>query len=292
MTSRPLYVRALDALLGAYSRIAPTGRGGYRLARLVRRFHARNDRRSLFRTPDGLTLSLDLDTYPDCCMAYGLYELDTARVLRKILRPGDVFVDAGANIGYFSLLAAKRVGSGGLVHAFEPQPDNRRRLAEHVASNGFSGIIEIHPVALFNRHGTIELHTFESPEANHGQSTFFAGGGMVTRKVTVETVRLDDYLPAVVPRLVKIDIEGAEPYAIEGMSGILRAHRPALIVELSPTTLERAGFSIRDSIDRILDCVPEYEGFVIGWRLASLDPTNENLERAGEVNLLFRVPER
>ena len=49
-------------------------------------------------------LGLDLGTYPDCCMAYGLYELDTARLIKRLLRVGDHFVDAGANIGYFTLL--------------------------------------------------------------------------------------------------------------------------------------------------------------------------------------------
>ena len=289
MAGRALYVRALDACLGAYSRIAPTGRGGYRLARLVRRFHRRGDRNASFRTPDGLDLRLDLDTYPDCCMAYGLYELDTARVIRRILRPGDTFIDGGANIGYFSLLAAKRVGPTGRVHAFEPHPGNRQRLVEHVERNGLVGVVEIHPVALFDRPGTIELHTFESPEANHGQSTFFSAPEIATRKVSVQTVRLDDYLPTVVPRLIKLDIEGAEPQAISGMRQILRAHRPALIVELSATTLHRAGFSIRESIDRVLDCVPDYRVFVIAWRLTPLDVSNENLTRLGEVNLLFQV---
>jgi FkbM family methyltransferase len=292
MPARALYVRALDACLGAYSRVAPTGRGGYRLARLVRRFHTPADRVAPFKTPDGLVLQLDLDTYPDCCMAYGLYELDTARVIRRILRPGDTFIDGGANIGYFSLLAAKRVGPTGRVHAFEPQPDNRARLAEHVEANGLSGIVEIHPVALFDRRGTIELHTLENTQANHGQSTFFTAAGTATRKVSVETVRLDDYLPAVVPRLVKLDIEGAEPYAIAGMTAILKAHQPAVIVELSPAIVARAGLSIRASIDRLLDAVPEYRVSVIGWRLATLNPATDDLERLGEVNLLFQAPGR
>jgi hypothetical protein len=56
----------------------------------------------------GLTLNLDLGTYPDCCMAYGLYELATARWVGRLLGPGDHFVDVGANIGYFTLIEAQR----------------------------------------------------------------------------------------------------------------------------------------------------------------------------------------
>lgn len=283
MDERPLHVRAVDATLRMYSHIAPTGRGGYRLARLARRFHSPRDQRALFRTPDGLQLQLDLRTYPDCCMAFGLYELDTARTIKRLLRPGDTFVDGGANIGYFTLIAAKAVGRTGRVHAFEPQPDNRRRLEEHVAMNGLSDVITIHDVALSDQPGEVTLHTFENPAANHGQSTFFAGT-QATRKVTVRTVRLDDYLPAVVPRVIKLDIEGAEPLAIAGMRETLRAHRPAVIVELNATTLARAGFPTREPLDRLLDAVPDYEPHVIAWRLKRV----RDVERLGEVNLLFQ----
>jgi FkbM family methyltransferase len=282
---RSLAVRGIDMLLGAYSRVAPTGRGGYRLARLARRFHPHDDRVALFQTPDSLRLRLDLDTYPDCCMAFGLYELDTARVLRRLLRPGDTFIDGGANIGYFTLLAAKAVGPRGGVHAFEPQPENRRRLADHAAANGLADIITIHPVALSDKPGAVELHTYANPAANHGQSTMFILPGTETRSVRVETVRLDDYLPDAAPRLIKLDIEGAEPLAISGMVQMLRRHRPAVIVELNAATLGRAGFSVREPVDRLLAAVPDYRAQVIGWRLAPL----RNVHSLGEVNLLFRA---
>ncbi|HUF79655.1 MAG TPA: hypothetical protein VMN03_00855, partial [Burkholderiales bacterium] len=116
-----------EMLVRGYARVAPSERGGYRLARAVRRLRPREAWRDAFDTPAG-RLELDLGAYPDCCMALGLYELDTARVLRRLLRPGDHFIDGGANIGYFSLMAARLVGSIGRVDAFEPQPENRARL--------------------------------------------------------------------------------------------------------------------------------------------------------------------
>jgi FkbM family methyltransferase len=285
---RPLVARVIDLSLRAYSHVAPTGRGGYRLAGLARRFHPPDDRVGLFQTPDGLRLQLDLNTYPDCCMAFGLYELDTARVLRRLLRAGDTFIDCGANIGYFSLLAAKAVGPTGRVHAFEPQPDNRRRLAAHAAANGLESIITIHPAALSDGPGAVRLHTYDNPAANHGQSTMFVLPGTETHSVSVETVRLDDYLPGVTPRLIKLDIEGAEPLAISGMTETLRRHQPAVIMELNAPTLARAGFSVREPIERLISAVPGYRCQVIGWRLARLG----DVDRLGEVNLLFRAGER
>ncbi|MGH8658054.1 MAG: hypothetical protein ACREV4_06155 [Gammaproteobacteria bacterium] len=87
----------------AWSHVAPMQRGEYRLTRLARSLIPRRQWSGDFQTPDGVRLRLDLATYPDCCMANGLYELDTLRLLKRLLRSGDHFVDLGANIGYFTL---------------------------------------------------------------------------------------------------------------------------------------------------------------------------------------------
>src|SRR5688572_4106742 len=124
-----------ERALMLYSRIAPTERGGYRLARAARKTRDPARWRDVFRTPDGFDIELDISDYPDACMAYGLYELDTARLIRRLLRGGDHVVDCGANIGYFTMLAATRVGPGGKVDAFEPQADNFERLRENLRRN-------------------------------------------------------------------------------------------------------------------------------------------------------------
>ena len=109
-----------DAVLRAYARVAPTERGGYRLARLARRAVPRERWRGEFAVGRGLRMRLDLGTYPDVAMAYGLYERDTDRLFSRLIRPGMTVVDGGANVGYFTLRFAKLVGAGGRVEAFEP----------------------------------------------------------------------------------------------------------------------------------------------------------------------------
>src|SRR3954466_16277507 len=121
--------------LKAYSRIAPSERGGYRLARIARNFVSEKNREGFFQTPEGLRLNLDLRTYPDINMAVGLYELDTARLTHRLLKPGSWFVDVGANVGYFTLLAAKWTSPTGKVDAVEPDPINRQRLEAHLREN-------------------------------------------------------------------------------------------------------------------------------------------------------------
>ena len=99
-----------EATLRAYRHVAPTGRGMFRLARGVRRLRPRDRWRDTFHV-DGNALDLDLGVYPDCCMAFGVYELDTARWITRLLEPGGHFVDGGANLGYFTLLAASSRGA-------------------------------------------------------------------------------------------------------------------------------------------------------------------------------------
>lgn len=122
------------ALLRAYARIGPE-RGGFHLARAARRLVPRSKWSDVFQTGEGVRLGLDLSTYPDFSMAAGLYELETARLLRRILKPGMHVMDAGANIGFFTCRMARQVGARGRVDAIEPDPKNRARLEENLARN-------------------------------------------------------------------------------------------------------------------------------------------------------------
>ncbi len=284
----------LEAALRAYRRLTPTERGGYRLVRLVRRFRPRSRWRDTFRTPQGFEMNLDLGVYPDCCMAFGLYELDTERLIRRLLRPGDRFVDAGANIGYFTLLAASIVGPEGHVDAFEPQPDNRARLIDHLARNGLADRVRIHPIALGDHEGQVTIHCYTQGH-NHGSSTLFAEPGAATNATRVPMRRMDDVLIQAAPppprvHLVKMDIEGAEPLAVAGMTRLLQAeHPPAIICEFNPEQARIAGFPPRETIDRLLAAQPRYYVHWVGARPKRIDPTDERLAGLRQGNLLFQA---
>lgn len=232
----------------------------------------------------GFSLDLDLDTYPDCCMAYGLYELDTARVIKNILKPGDHFVDGGANIGYFTHLAAKCVGPAGHIDAFEPQPKNRARLVENLCRNRFESRVNVHAQALSDRAGTATIYA-PVDEANHGISSFFPR--VASSSVDVLTVRMDEALAGTTPRLIKLDVEGAEPLAIAGMTKLLqRANPPAVIVEINDLTARAAGFAPLAAVDLLLEAQPAYKVFEIDWRLKPFDSNHSRQQ----VNLLFKAP--
>ncbi len=284
--------RSIEAILGFYSRITPTGRGTYRLVRFARELLPASRRRGEFQTPDGVLMNLDLSIYPDCSMAFGFFELDTARLLRKLLRPGDHFVDGGANIGYFTLMAARIIGPTGRIDAFEPQPQNRARLVAHLDKNGLGDRVRVHPVALSDSAGEMMIHSYSDADHNHGCSSLFPETGVATIAHPVATVRMDEAIAGTKPRLIKMDLQGAEPLAVTGMTRLLRADEPPMIVtEYSPSCAQTAGFKPRELVDRILTLQPSYRVFNIGRQLKQIDPTDDVLHSlmgsGGEVNLLF-----
>jgi len=281
----------MERCLRLYSGVTPTGRGSYRIVRAMARGYPPAFRSGEFRIPGGTRMMLDLGCYPDCTMAFGLYELETARALRAFLRAGDTFVDAGANIGYFSLMAAKCVGPEGTVHSFEPFPENRSRLIDHAQMNGVQGIVQVHPQALSNFDGEMSLHRYADPAANHGQVTAFPQSGQQTKPVTAHAVSLDKHLPGVFPRLIKMDVEGSELAALQGMRRILEAAKPAVIIEFNPVTSRQAGIREMDIVELLMSAVPQYRCRALRWPARQFVPTAAQLSRLGEVNLLFDVPQ-
>ncbi len=269
-----------------YSHIAPTERGGFRLARFARAFVPEKDRTGTFQTPDGVNLNLDLRTYPDVAMAVGLYELDTARLIHRLLKPNSWFVDVGANLGYFTLLAAKWTAPAGKVDAFEPDPINRQRLEQHLKQNNLSDRVRIHPIAASSQAGDVELTHPQSAGTNHGMASIYKSltGEGTTYKVP--TARLDKTIEGT-PDLIKIDVEGAELSVIEGMEKILRSSNPPkIIIEHNPTSCAAAGYRPGDIFAKLLQFRPNYQVFWIGWRLKQIQSPDQLNSISRQGNLL------
>lgn len=276
-------------LAGLYGRLSPTQRGGLRIAKLARRAVPREQWRSCFETPTGLTLDLDLATYPDICMAAGVYETDTLRAIRRLLWPGDHFVDVGANLGYFTLLAAKCVGQNGRVDAFEPDPLNRDRLLRNVAANDLASIVTVHAVAAGEANGTITLHHPAAGRGNHGQASTVASLAPDGETFEVPLDRVDARVPRV-PSLVKMDVEGAELHALRGMSTWFAGPKPPrLIIEHNPVTSRAAGFSGGDLFRLLRELLPECRVRWIGFTSREF-ATPESLDRCDREGNLLVTP--
>ena len=155
------------------------------------------------------------------------------------LRPGMVVADVGANLGLYTLLASQRVGPHGRVHAFEPDPNNFKLLRRNVEANGCTNVV-LHQAAVADAVGTICLHRCEE---HHGDHRIYATSAAGRTTVEVPLTTLDAAL-ADSPRLdvVKMDIQGSEWRAIEGMTRLL-ARNPSLtmFLEFWPRGLRESG---------------------------------------------------
>ncbi len=159
----------------------------------------------------------------------GTHEREVQRCITDILKPGMVFWDVGAHIGFFSLTASRIVGVSGEVHSFEPMPANRERLLRAIQLNEAENVI-VHDVALAAESGTSLLH------AHHSTTmwTLVAELGE-SHGVVVTCWTLDDMAESCdrTPNVIKVDAEGAEVGVLRGGTHLLSSAGPSLIVEFS-----------------------------------------------------------
>lgn len=170
------------------------------------------------------------------------YQQEIDRLLLSLLQPGDQYLDIGANIGMTTLAAASRIGPTGRGFAFEPNPVVFARLARHIETNRLSNI-EAVPAALSNCQGTAKLFLSGS---HTGLSSLSQRAEGNTGSVEVTTYLGDDFadrLDPKVPTILKIDVEGFEVQAFEGMPRILSLPEVCIIAEVSDQMLRDAGRS-------------------------------------------------
>jgi FkbM family methyltransferase len=191
----------------------------------------------------GLRLFVDLsDHVIGLEIVRGSYETEGIQFVRSVLRPGDHAVDAGAHIGFFTMHMADAVGPGGRIHAFEPFPANADLLARSIAENRFESRVTLRRAAVGERVASATL-TFPVETLNSGGAYLLRDGtaplgGHRHAAVPVET--LDAAALARPIRLIKMDVEGAEPQVVAGARRLLAEDRPTILSELHPQQLDRA----------------------------------------------------
>jgi FkbM family methyltransferase len=184
--------------------------------------------------PSGLGkgLSVNLDARFEMNYATGDYEPLIERALSTYLQPGSVFYDVGAHIGVISMLAARIVGPGGAVFAFEPDPGNVGRIQEHACRNRMSNIRTI-PFAAWASGGRLRFQ-LASPESSRNQGALSTEPNTSEGNfIEVDAISLDEFArnhPP--PALLKLDVEGAEASVLRGSEEVFRSAKPALICEV------------------------------------------------------------
>ena len=199
------------------------------LARAGRRFL--HDRVWTIEEGQGAGLKISFPQNHDYVL--GSSERPVQEALGQQLHPGDVFFDIGANLGFFSLIGAKRVGSTGCVYSFEPVAGNAVSVRENVRLNGLDNV-GLFEVAVGRSSGSAELLLTEWNGGASLSSSAVKPSDPVSRR-NVRVVALDDFIPAEklrMPTFVKIDVEGLELEVIQGMTKTIATARPILLYEV------------------------------------------------------------
>lgn len=236
-------------LVASASRAAPFERGRWRLGSLAYKMvdPGAADYHRVVKTRHGSTMGLDLRQFIDRTIyCTGEWEPHETQVIQRILRPGSSFADVGANIGYFTLLAAKIVGPTGHVHAFEANARTHALLSENIARNSANNVTA-HLLAVSDEAGSAVIHHCEA--GNAGRDMAMAAKPEDTGG-TVRMERLDTILADTAITLIKLDIEGGEAKALRGGEAMLtRSAAPDLLFELTPQLLNENGDDAADLLE-------------------------------------------
>jgi FkbM family methyltransferase len=176
----------------------------------------------------------------------GFHEYRELLFLHDFLKSDMVVLDVGANIGEYSIFAAKRLTQGKVV-AFEPVPALRKMFDENIELNQFTNVI-VKPFGLSDEVGSFPIY-FVGENENEGQATFFPGLLQNQRSVKAELKKLDDeWSHLSLDRLdfIKMDIEGSELKALQGGRATITRFRPLVMLEVSEVTYRAAGYSLED----------------------------------------------
>jgi len=255
-------------LLGYFLRLTPHFRGRGQLTHHWLSQPRANDSRKA-RIPGGMTVACDMNVPYEAMVWLGSEERDDLRMLQRRLRPGEVFVDCGANIGLWTLAAASWLGPAGKVFAFEPNPKTAARLIRHVESNGLSSIVRVRPCCAGADPGEVAFQC----ERHHNLSRI-AEPGVATIRVPVVT--LDETLARETVHGLKIDVEGHELAVILGAEQTIRRCKPWICVEFNTMLaasnllgdwpvhehLCRSGYKAR----LFADASPKAAALDAGWR--------------------------
>lgn len=182
----------------------------------------------------------------------GAWEPHILDAIDSILRPGDTFVDVGANVGVMAFRAARAVGASGRVIAFEPHLSNAAMFQRGMLANRFTQV-RLHIVAAADRFDLISIT--RASNAKTGGTR-----GALSFDYIVQADRLDNYLER--ERrvdLIKIDIEGFELPALEGLSETIARHKPRILCEYNPLCFQALGYKPADVARYYFDLASKVE---------------------------------
>lgn len=234
------------------------------------------------------TMLCDLEDHVQSRIFFlGAYEPIEVYLFSHLVKPGMHIVDAGANVGFYSLQAASKLAGQGKVYAFEPVPSNFKKLQNNVDKSSRTEI-EIIKEGLWHKEEDLEFSLAEDQANNHGSFTVGDNhSSSSTFQCHVNT--LDSHTQNRIPKvdLIKMDIEGAEFFALQGAEQSLKRFLPTILIEINQSACEKLGYKSQ-KIDELLlplgykifrvNSTPDQSGFI------------DNTQDIGQGNVFFVSP--
>jgi FkbM family methyltransferase len=206
-------------------------------------------------TRDEVRWRLDLREGIDLALYLGVYERSTTRALRRLVRPGAIVLDIGANIGAHTLPLARLVGPAGRVHAFEPTVFAHAKLLANLALNPeLAARVSLHQVMLTDG-GPVAPEVYSSWPLTTKEHIHEGHQGRLESTSGARALRLDDHLAEIgVSRVdfVKLDVDGYECDVLGGATRTLAESKPIIIFELAPYVLAEHGHTIEKLLGQIV----------------------------------------
>jgi len=195
----------------------------------------------------GLAAGYQMSVSPAENLGYllGTYEPHLQKIIKEYVAKGETVYDVGANVGYVSLLLAKRVGPSGRIVAFEPVPQNIDSFRENIKLNRL-GNVELFECAASDKSGYAVIRIAESLST---ASLVWHRKHHPSTELVIRTVSVDELVESgdvALPTFVKIDVEGAEGGVLLGMRRTVAAARPVLFVECSEASRETVWYLLRE----------------------------------------------
>lgn len=222
---------------------------------LVNKYDLLNDvsKKSTFDDKIKITLSLS-DWIQQQIYFLGEYhsEQRISSFWKNIIRKSNYIIDAGANVGYYTLIASKKIGSDGRIYSFEPVSKTYNRLIENVKLNNFSNIIPIKKALSHTDNQEIEL--FIADDKNWGMSSIyshdrFAGYKEIAETLTIDSFIIDNEIDKM--DLIKIDVEGSEMDVINGMKDCISKYDPTILVEINQDIISKKNDYVESIYDNL-----------------------------------------
>lgn len=200
--------------------------------------------------------------------------------VRGFVKKGMIVLDIGSNIGFYTLQFSKLVGKNGKVFAFEPDPDNYSLLAKNIEKNNLNNVIAIKK-AVLNKTGPLQLYLCKE---NRGDHRIFESNDE-RDSIKIDGTKIDDIFSSETKiDIIKMDIQGSEYLAVEGMHDVIERNEDIIIItEFSPYRLKKCGFSGNIFLNKIKE---------IGFKTILINEKEKVLEEVSSEELSRLCNER